>query len=122
VSGWVGGERGTQQDVANASEFDRNVQTLDLMMTTEDREQTAQDRLATNATANLQTVWNSLQETGASFDSLSPDQGRSINEMEMPYLFWPRLGMRGPSGKVVGRRAAAQGCPATAMTAKLLHT
>lgn len=108
----------TQQDFANASqaysnEFDRNMQTLDLMMTMEDREQTAQDRLATNATANLQTVWNSLQETGASFESLSPDQRRSINEMEMqaglPVGFFESLPAVVPEGKILSTTTRESG-------------
>lgn len=100
----------TKEDFANAStaynnEYNRNMQVLDLMMAMEDREQTAQDRLAANATANLQTVWNSLQETGGSFDALSPDQRRSINEMEMqaglPVGFFQSLPSYVPESKIL---------------------
>lgn len=78
----------TQQDFANASQkyeadFSRNMQLIDLFTGLQDREDTAQDRLAKSAAANLQTVWNSLNETGASVSSLSQDQQRAIRQMEM---------------------------------------
>jgi hypothetical protein len=108
----------TQQDFANASqaygqEFDRNVQALNILNDQQDREQTAQDRLAANATANLQTVWNSLQETGASFDSLSPDQRRSVNEMEMqaglPVGFFESLPAIVPESKILSTTTRESG-------------
>jgi hypothetical protein len=77
-----------QQDYANASqaygqEFDRNMQTLNLLSSQQDKEQTAQDRLQQNATANLQTIWNTMKDSGASFDTLSDSQRASINQMEL---------------------------------------
>jgi hypothetical protein len=77
-----------QQDYANASqaygqEFDRNMQTINLLSSQQDKEQTAQDHLQQNATANLQTIWNTMKDSGASFDKLSDSQRASINQMEL---------------------------------------
>lgn len=108
----------TQQDFSNASqaygqEFDRNVQTLNLLNAQQDREETAQDKLQQNATANLQTIWNSIQETGASFDSLSDSQRNAINQMEMqaglPVGFFQSLPAIVPEQKILSTTTRESG-------------
>jgi hypothetical protein len=106
------------QDYANASqaynnEFERTLQTINLFSDMEDRELSRQDRLAQNATANLQTIWNTLGETGAGFESLSPDQKRAINDMEMqaglPVGFFESLPAIVPEGKILSTTTRESG-------------
>lgn len=100
----------TQQDYSNASqaygqEFDRNMQTLNLLSAQQDKEQTAQDHLQQNATANLQTIWNTMKDSGGSFDKLNDSQRASINQMELqaglPTGFFESLPAIVPEGKIL---------------------
>lgn len=108
----------TGQDYTNASQeynnaFERTLQTINLFSDIEDRELTRQERLAQNANANLTTIWNALSETGASFESLSPDQKDAIRQMEMqaglPSGLFEALPAIVPEGKILSTTTRESG-------------
>jgi len=78
----------TQQDYANASQayqnnFNRNLQTIQLLQGQEDRETSAVTRLQDTAKANISTVMSMMTESGKTYDDLPANQKAQLQQWEL---------------------------------------
>lgn len=78
----------TGKDYSNATEYynqslDRSVKLYELMSGAETKQQNEQDKVKTQATANLTAIQNLITEKGLKYDSLTPDQQTQIRVLEL---------------------------------------